>query len=72
MGFKEAREQAGLSPMQAAVKLKVSLATLYNWESGRFHPTWKRMPEVAELYRCSVDELLGLGRSQQSPRDRPA
>lgn len=68
MGFKEAREHAGLSPMQAAQKLKVSLATIYYWESGKYWPTKKRLPEIAQLYRCSVDELLGL----ESPHDRTA
>lgn len=60
MGFKEARERAGLSPMQAAEKLKVSLATVYYWESGVYRPAGKRIPEIAELYHCSVDELYGL------------
>ena len=71
MGFKEARERVGLSPMQAAEKLKVSLATIYYWESGAYRPTGKRLPEIAKLYSCSVDELLGLY-GPQNQRDRPA
>ena len=71
MGFKEARERAGLSPMQAAERLKVSISTVYYWESGAYWPTGKRLPEVAALYRCSVDELLGLGHTLNQ-RDRPA
>lgn len=72
MGFKEARERAGLSPMQAAERLKVSLATVYYWESGAYRPTGKRLPEIAELYHCSVDELLGLKQRPLNQRDRPA
>ena len=71
MGFKEARERAGLSPMQAAERLKVSLATVYYWESGAYRPTGK-LPEIAELYHCSVDELLGLKQRPLNQRDRPA
>lgn len=71
MGFKEARERAGLSPMQAAEKLKVSLATVYYWESGTYIPNGKRFPEIAELYHCSVDELFDLGH-KLNQRDRPA
>lgn len=71
MGFKEAREKAGLSPMAAAAKLKVSLATIYYWESGTYWPARKRLPEIAHLYNCSVDELLGLGH-KSNQRDRPA
>ena len=72
MGFKEARERAGLSPMQAAERLKVSLATVYYWESGAYRPTGKRLPEIAELYHGSVDELLGLKQRPLNQRDRPA
>ena len=72
MGFKEARERAGLSPMQAAERLKVSLATVYYWETGAYRPTGKRLPEIAELYHCSVDELLGLKQRPLNQRDRPA
>ena len=72
MGFKEARERAGLSPVQAAERLKVSLATVYYWESGTYWPARKRLPEIAALYQCSVDELLGVGPVQKNQRDRPA
>ena len=72
MGFKEARERAGLSPVQAAERLKVSLATVYHWESGAYRPTGKRLLEIAALYQCSVDELLGICPVQKNQRDRPA
>jgi len=74
MGFREARENAGLSPMDAAAALKVSLATIYYWESGVYRPAGKRLPEIAQLYRCSIDALLRTGSSGMSgnQRDRPA
>lgn len=78
MGFKEAREKAGLSPMAAAAKLKVSLATVYYWESGVYRPAGKRLPEIAKLYRCTIDELLDTvqcvpgASAEQNQRDRPA
>lgn len=71
MSFKSARERAGLSPMQVAQKLKVSLATIYYWESGKYYPAKKRLPEIAALYRCSADELLGID-GPQNQNDRPA
>lgn len=78
MGFKEVREKAGLSPMTAATKLKVSLATVYYWESGVYRPAGKRLPEIAKLYRCTVDELLDTAKCSpgtsvdHNQRDRPA
>ncbi|MBR5878587.1 MAG: helix-turn-helix transcriptional regulator [Akkermansia sp.] len=58
MGFRKARIAAGLSVAQVMEALKVSDAAVYQWETGVTHPSIKRLPEVAKLYGCSVDELL--------------
>ena len=33
-------------------------AAIYQWECGIFLPTAKRLPEIAKLYGCTIDELL--------------
>ena len=58
MGFRKARIKAGLSVAQVMDALKVSDAAVYQWETGTTTPTGKRLPEIAKLYKCSVDELL--------------
>ncbi len=58
MGFRSARLAAGLTVQQVMKKLKVSNATVYLWETGKQHPRASRLPEVAKLYGCTVDELL--------------
>lgn len=58
MGFKKARERAGLSVLEAARALKVSHTAVYSWESGEYYPNAERLPEIADLYKCSTDELL--------------
>lgn len=58
MGFKTARERAGLTVLNAARELKVSPAAIYMWESGETIPAGKRLPDVAKLYGCTVDDLL--------------
>lgn len=58
MGFRKARMAAGLSVAQVVEALKVSDAAVYQWETGVTAPSSKRLPEIAKLYDCSIDELL--------------
>ena len=57
MGFKQARINAGLSVRQVMKALDVSDAAVYQWETGVFLPSAKRLPEIAKLYGTTVDEL---------------
>lgn len=58
MSFRKARQRAGLSVAQVMEKLHVSDAAVYQWETGVTTPSAKRLPEIAKLYGCIVDELL--------------
>lgn len=58
MSFRKARQRAGLSVAQVMEKLHVSDAAVYQWETGVTTPSAKRLPEIAKLYGCTVDELL--------------
>ncbi len=58
MGFREAREKAGLSIVDAAYALGVSVIAIYSWEVGAYAPRTKRLPEIARVYHCTVDELM--------------
>ena len=58
MGFKKARQQAGLTARQAANCLGVSIQNVYNWEANSYYPETERLKEIAKLYGCTVDELL--------------
>ena len=58
VGFKQARINAGLSVRQVMKALDVSDAAVYQWETGVFLPSAKRLPEIAKLYGTTVDELL--------------
>lgn len=66
MKFREARERAGMSVMDAAYKLGVSVPTIYYWEAGTYTPEAKRLSDIAKLYRCSTDYLLGMDTRQDS------
>ena len=58
MGLKEARKRAGLTAKDVALSLGVTFQNVYNWENGSYLPPSKRLPELAKLYGCTVDELL--------------
>ena len=58
MSFRKARLSAGLTVAQVMEKLQVSDAAVYQWETGVTIPNGKRLPEIAKLYGCTVDELL--------------
>lgn len=58
MGFRKARQNAGMTVAQVMKALSVSDAAVYQWETGVTMPTGKRLIEIAKLYGCTVDELL--------------
>lgn len=58
MALKRMRKRAGLTARDAALALGVTFQNVYNWENGSYLPPAKRLPEIAKLYGCTVDELL--------------
>lgn len=57
-GFREARERAGMRVTEAARRLRVSSPAVTQWENGSTIPRADRLMQIAELYGCTVDELL--------------
>lgn len=39
--------------------------TLYQWETGITAPRASRLPEIARLYKCDVNELLFKEKTQE-------
>ncbi len=56
--YKVLREKAGLSVKQVMEALNVSDAAVYFWETGANAPSTKKLPDIAKLCGCTVDELL--------------
>lgn len=61
MGFKSARTKTGMSVVQAAKALNVSCEAIFCWERGQYLPESRRLPEIAALYHCTIDELMNGG-----------
>lgn len=58
MGFREMRKKANKTVLDVQKALMVSDATVYYWENGTTKPTVDKLLKLAELYECSVDDLL--------------
>lgn len=58
MSFISARNNAGISRKSAADALGVSDVAVCLWETGRNLPKASLLPKIAELYGCSIEELL--------------
>lgn len=58
MSFLTCRKKTGLTQAEVAAKLGVTDAAVCQWEKGETMPNGKRLPEIAKLYGCTVDELL--------------
>lgn len=58
MGFLSARTKSGISQEKAAAKLGVTGAAVSLWETGKTQPRASLLAKIADLYGCTVDELL--------------
>lgn len=58
MSFLSARKKAGLSQADVAEALGISSASVCQWETGKTMPDPRKLPKIAEILNCTVDELL--------------
>ncbi len=58
MGFKSARLAANVKVSQVMQELSVTDSAVYQWEMGLTMPDPRKLPIIARLYNCTVDDLL--------------
>lgn len=59
MPIRKLRERLGMSMFELADRMGVSVATVSRWETGEAVPVTARLGPLADVLRCTVDELLG-------------
>ena len=64
--IRQLRKKAGLTQIELADKVGVSIATLRRWEAGETSPTGTRIIELANILNASPDELVKEGESKSS------
>lgn len=57
--LKQKREMRGWSQPYLAQRLGIHRASIYNYEGGLSVPTLYVLVELANLFECSLDELVG-------------
>lgn len=56
-GFKAYRIKAGLTQKDVAEFFHISQVSVWQWENGNL-PRADKLPAIAELYHCTIDQLL--------------
>jgi len=58
MRLKKLREKANLTQKKVGEILNVEQHTVSQWENGDRTPRADKLPELAKLFNCSIDELF--------------
>lgn len=58
MSIAAERKKAGYTQMETAEALGVSDAAVCQWETGKTSPRASMLVKLAQLFSCTVDELL--------------
>ncbi len=53
------RKEENMTQMELADRLGISFQAVSNWERGNSMPDISKLPELAEIFGVTVDELLG-------------
>lgn len=56
------RKKANISQVELAKKLGVTQGAISQWEKGIAVPQANKLPEIAKILNCSVDELVNARR----------
>lgn len=52
------RKQKRLTQVQLGEELNVAQSTVAMWETGASMPRADKLPELARLFNCSIDDLF--------------
>lgn len=61
MSIRALREAAGMRQYELAARMGVKQASVSAWESGSGNPSVENLKKLADIFQCSIDELLGYG-----------
>lgn len=56
--IKKLREEKGLTQSQIAIKIGTSQAAVALWETKDYMPQADKLPELARILNCTIDDLF--------------
>lgn len=65
--LKALRREKGLTQLDVARMIQVSNTTLSQYESGKRSPSFAILRQLAGIYVCSTDYLLGVSEQKHAP-----
>ena len=69
VNIKKAREKAGLTQQGLADELGVSQSTVAMWETQKSLPRTDKLPALAKILGCTIDDLLKGEESDERIKD---
>ena len=66
--IKKLRKERNLTQECLADILGVSFQAVSKWERGESYPDIKMLPEIAEFFNVTIDELLGTDKTQREQK----
>ena len=67
----ELRKSNNYTQDQIAKKLNVTRQTVSKWEMGISEPSLELLSKLADVYNCSIDELMGRNNVENDSTDTP-
>ena len=67
--FKEYRKRKGYTQEELALKLHLNQATISKWEKSKSIPDIETLINLADLYKCRVDDLLNRDIIKKEPEN---
>lgn len=68
MAIKEIRQKRGMKQVELAKAMNVGQSAIAMWETGAAHPRADKLPELARILDCTVDELLRPAETEETAR----
>ena len=65
------RKNCGYSQEKLADLLSISPQAISKWENGHTLPETSLLPELAQIFGCSIDEILMSGYSAEEQKGAP-
>lgn len=65
----ERRENLNLTQEQLAQELKTDRSTVAKWETGKSAPRIEMMIRLAEVLKCTPNDLLGFGEGNKTEQE---